>query len=298
MKKLAIVAKPQVMDRRSFLGGSDMAAVLGLSPYATPYQVWCEKTAEHAPEPDPQRAIYFRRGKMLEPYVIEMAREEHGLDVVARNRRYIDPELPFLSCEIDFEHEHGGALENADVKTVHMSKFKEWGEPGTDEIPQHYTVQFLFGQMVTARDSTLCMALFGMDRLEPYRVRRDAAVIGWMRQRAVSFWEMVQTRTAPEVTTLEDAKLRWARESGVRQIEASAEVIEIAHRLRLLRSSMAGDQAKCDLLELDLKKFIGDHEEVVNSQGERVATWKTQARKAYSVQAGESRVLRLTGGNL
>lgn len=37
-------------DRTKYLGGSDIGAILGLSPYKTPLDVWLEKTAKHSYE--------------------------------------------------------------------------------------------------------------------------------------------------------------------------------------------------------------------------------------------------------
>jgi len=283
------------VDRRFILGGSDIPAVLGISPYRTPYQLWQEKTSEFPIEEDPKKAAFFRRRKMMEPYVIELARVEHDLNVVAKNARYYDPHSPFMSCEIDFEHEWERTLENADVKTVHPAMAKEWGEPGTDEIPQYYTAQFLWGQMITGRDSTLCMAMIGIDKLVPYRVMRNGNVIGWMREQAEKFWDLVEKRTPPPVTTLEDAKLAWQRERQAKQIEATSEILAIANRLALLKKAISGKQAEADLLELDIKKFMGDAEEIVDSNGDRLLTWKTTKKKSYTVQASECRVMRLAG---
>lgn len=288
------IAEP-IVDRRQFIGGSDIAAILGISPWQTPYQLYCEKTSDRPLVIDPKRQAIFDRGKRLEPFIVEWARQDLDLQIVRKNARYIDPELPFLSCEVDFEHEYSGSIENADAKSVHPSKSNEWGLPGTDEIPDHYTAQFLFGQMVTGRDSTLCMAMFGMDKLEPYRVRRNEEVIGWMREQALRFWEKVEARTAPEVTTLEDAKIAWRREHPAKQVQASTEIDEIAERLKLMRTAINGDQARADLLELDLKKYMQDAEELVDSKGRKIASWKMQQRKSYTVAASECRVLRLAG---
>jgi predicted phage-related endonuclease len=283
------------IDRRQFLGGSDISAALGISPWQTPYQLYCEKTSETPLEIDPKRQAIFDRGKRLEPFIVEWARQDLDLHIVQKNARYTDPVLRFLSCEVDFEHEFSGSIENADAKSVHPSKSKEWGLPGTDEIPDHYTAQFLFGQMVTGRDSTLCMAMFGIDKLEPYRVRRNEEVIVWMRVQAEIFWERVQKRTPPEITTLEDAKIAWRREHPAKQVVATSEITEIAERLKLMRLALKGEEAKADLLELDLKKYIADAEELVDSQGCKIASWKVQQRKSYTVAASESRVLRLAG---
>jgi putative phage-type endonuclease len=290
-----VSAVAEAVDRRQFIGGSDISAILGISPWQTPYQLWVEKTSDKPIEEDPKKAAFFRRRKMMEPYVIDLAREEHGLNVVARNARYYDSELPFLSCEVDFEHEWDGWTENADVKTVHPAMAKHWGEPGTDEIPQYYTAQFLWGLMITARFSTLCMAMIGIDKLEPYRVKRNDAVITWMREQALRFWELVEKKTPPEITTLDDAKLAWRREQQAKQIVATPEILAIAERLALMKKAINGRQAEADLLELDLRKFMGSAEEIIDPQGDRVLTWKTQIKKSYTVQASESRVMRLAG---
>jgi putative phage-type endonuclease len=288
------IAEPSV-DRRQFIGGSDISAILGISPWQTPYQLWLEKTADKPIELDPKKEAFFRRRKMMEPYVIELAREEHDLHVVARNERYFDKYLPFMSCEVDFEHEYDGDIENADVKTVHPAMAKHWGEPGTDEIPQYYTAQFLWGQAITERDSTLCMAMIGLDKLEPYRVMRNDFVIAWMRTEALKFWDLVEKKTPPEITTLEDAKLAWRREQQAKQVVATSEILEMATRLSLMKKALVGRQAEADLLELSLKKFMGNAEEIIDPQGDRVLTWKTQAKKSYTVAASECRVMRLAG---
>lgn len=288
------IAEP-IVDRRHFIGGSDISAILGISPWQTPYQLWAEKTADKPIELEPKKAAFFRRRKMMEPYVIDLAREEHDLHVVARNERYFDKYLPFMSCEVDFEHEYDGDIENADVKTVHPAMAKHWGEPGTDEIPQYYTAQFLWGQAITERESTLCMAMIGLDKLEPYRVMRSDSVIKWMVEQAQRFWDLVEKKTPPEIATLEDAKMAWRREQQAKQIVATSEILAMAERLSLMKKGIVGRQAEADLLELDLKKFMGNAEEIIDPQGDRVLTWKTQVKKSYTVAASESRVMRLAG---
>lgn len=281
----------EVIDRRKFLGGSDMAAVLSVSPWKTPYMVWLEKTGQHVEEIDPVRQKYFRRGKLMEPVVIQMVREEHGLEIISTNQRYTDKLLPFLSCEIDFEWMDLNGPENADVKTANPRMARYWGEQGSDEIPVYYTVQFLFGQMIRERNRTLCAALIGSDDLRVYRTERDEPMITYIREKAEQFWELVETRTAPPMTSIEDVNLAWPKDSG-RVLVATDEIAEMIERHRLLRKSIGGDEAKAELLELDIFKFMGDSTELVDQQGKRLATRKLQERKAYTVQPASFRVFR------
>lgn len=287
----ALKASIDAIDRRGFIGGSDMAAILGLSPWKTPYQLWLEKTGQHIEEPNPQREKFYRRGKLMEPVVIQMAKEEYGLEIIAHNQRYTDPELPFLACEIDFEWMDLTGPQNADVKTVNPRVASHWGEQGTDEIPVYYTVQFLFGQMIRQRERTLCTALIGADDLRIYRVERDEEMIGYIRRKAIEFWEMVETREAPPITTLEDVNLAWPKDSG-KVIQATDEIAEMIDRHKLLGRSIAGDEAKRELLELDIFRFMEGHTEIVDGDGKRLATRKLQERKGYTVQPTSFRVFR------
>lgn len=284
-------ASLEAHDRAKYIGGSDMAAIIGCSPWKTPYQLWLEKTGQYIEPIDPERDKLFRRGKLLEPVVLEMARQEYGLEILATNKRYYDSELPFLSCEVDFEWMDVDGPQNADVKTIHPRVAYQWGEQGTDEIPVYYTVQFLFGQMITERERTLCTALIGADDLRVYRTERDQEAIDYLRGKAIDFWEMVVTGNPPPITSIEDVTLAWPRDSG-KAIQATPEIIDMIARHKLLKKSLAGDEAKCDLLELEIFRFMADRTEIVDGDGRRLATRKVQERAAYTVQPATFRVFR------
>ncbi len=126
-----------MQDRRGVLGGSDIASILGVSPFRSAYEVWEEKTAEEFVPPfvEPEREKLYRRGKRLEPWVMEMLEEEQGIKIWRRNQRYIDPEYPFMTCEIDFEYWDDEGLNNGDIKTVSPFAAGDWGSEDTDEFP-------------------------------------------------------------------------------------------------------------------------------------------------------------------
>jgi predicted phage-related endonuclease len=91
------------MDRQKYIGGSDVAAILGISPWKTPLDVYLDKSQPRVETVDPARQRLFTRGQRMEPYVIDLLAEEEGICIVARGNRYIDPELPFVAAEIDAE---------------------------------------------------------------------------------------------------------------------------------------------------------------------------------------------------
>lgn len=169
-------------DRTKFIGGSDIGAILGISPWKTAVDLWLDKI--QPPKENGGNAAAKRRGSRLEPYIADMIESEHGMPIARRNERYIDPEVSFFACEIDAENTAG---ENVEIKTVHPFKAKEWGAEDTDALPIHYVAQTQWGLGITGRDKCHVFALIG-DDLRRYLVERDDETITAMRERAAAFW--------------------------------------------------------------------------------------------------------------
>lgn len=247
-------------DRRAFLGGSDAAAVMGMSPWKTPLDLWREKMGDAVDEPDPQRQRVLNRGKRLEPVALDMLIEEEGVNVIRRStperpNRYSDAEFPYMRAEIDFEwaDEHG-VVHNGEIKTVHprVASLK-FGEEGTDEIPLEYYIQALHGQMVTGRSLTLFGVLVGADTLLRYYVKRDDEMIAELRRRLVRFWEYhVAQQVPPDPVNLEDC-LHLMQRIRPQRVEVPPEILQAVDMLK--RARLEGRMAK--EAEDDAKLIIG-----------------------------------------
>lgn len=264
-------------DRSQFIGGSDSAAILGISPWRTPYQVWEEKVGLTQEAPDPEREQRLERGKMLEPYVIEMLRRQRGIVAVATNRRYFDSGLPFLSSEIDAETADGTNLE---IKTVSPFAAAEWGEEGSDEIPLHYQAQAMHNLMVTGRVLCIFGVLIGADDLRTYQLRRDDEIIRAMREKEAEFWGNVQRRQPPELVNLADVERVFRVDRGT-AVEATPEIFLCSHRLQQYWAEIARIEKMADAEELAIKKYMA--ESATLTFGDRtLATWKTQRPRRFS----------------
>lgn len=175
-----------LVQRQKYIGGSDVAAILGVSPYKNVVDLWLDKITPPREDNNNRRAK--ARGTRMEPYIVDMIREEHGITATNRGERYVDKALPFLASEIDFEYiEADGSTQNGEIKTVHPFKKKEWGEELTDSLPLHYVAQVQHGLGVTGRQVCRVFALIG-DELKPYVVERDDELIEAMRAQCSAFW--------------------------------------------------------------------------------------------------------------
>lgn len=269
-----------MIDRAGFIGSSDAAAILGISPWKTPLQLYLEKVGE-APAEVEANAKAKTRGKRLEPYIIDMLRDELAIEPMNRNVVYVDRELPFLRAEVDFEYtlpqQHD--LRRGEIKTVHPFKVKEWGDADTDEIPVHYTAQAMHGMMVDGRDETLFAVLIG-DDLRIYRVQRDEQIIVALRQKEVDFWNNhVLARVPPAPTTVGDVLSLFSADLGT-IAEADDATLAAIERLKELKPIVKEIEA----LEDRIKLFMGPAA-TLTRDGKVLATWKTQTTRRFDQKA-------------
>ena len=316
MKQVAVFSDETGENRRGFLGGSDAAAVLGVSDWTTPVGLWLEKTGrEPARRPDPARQRVLDRGKKLEPFIVDMVVDKleeqgHDVEVVATNQRYTDPQFEFLRAEIDVELLVDGVLVNGDAKSASGFLRKKWGDEGTDEIPIGYAAQFQHGMMVTGRGRTLCAALVGLDDVLIYWIPRDVETIEGMRAMEVEFWRgHVQADVPPDPRRFSDMRDMHPRENG-RTIEATGPIDVAVSELRRLRGFKRQLEQREGELMFEIAQHMGPHSRLTRN-GELIATWTTEQRSQFLLadfkrkhkgmaelftQREDSRVLRLPRG--
>lgn len=282
------------MNRMGFVGGSDVAAILGVSPWKTPHELWLQKTGRAAREEvTPQQQKRFDRGHRLEPVVLGMLVDrlrDEGLDVevVATNEHYTDAEHAFMKCEIDFELVISGDIEiagemvhlagehiNGDCKTVHPFASKKWGEESTDEVPIEYAAQFMHGLGITGRDRCIVATLIGMDDLLIYWVQRDQETIDGIRKRVAQYWaECVLADVPPDPIDFDDARAIYAKAAGTR-IEATSEIRDAVFTLVEVKQKLASLKTSEEELSFRIADFMRPHS-ILTFGGNEIATWKNQ----------------------
>jgi len=289
-------------DRSTFLGGSDVAAVMGLSPWATPLELWLDKTKQRAPRPiSREQQRIFDRGHKLEPFIREMAitkLQDMGLDVqhVETNRRYTDEAMPFLRAEIDFELVLTGELTigekvhflerehiNCDAKSVTGFARKKWGEMDSEDVPIEYATQFMHGLGLTGRNYCLVAALRSFDDVDIFWTLRDDQVIQAMREKCALFWHCVETRTAPDPITFSDIKLMFPLDNG-QAIEATDGIAEKVAQLREIKKRIKDLEEHESVLTFDIGEYISPNA-LLTYNGAQIATWKAQMQNRLDSKA-------------
>lgn len=289
-------AEIQAIDRSKFLGGSDAAAVIGLSPWSTPVELWMQKTGRTPrEEPTAAKQRMYDRGHKLEPFIREMViqrLQDMGLEVelIAVNERYADKVHPFLACEIDFELRVTGEIEiggklyqldrehmNADAKSVSGFARKKWGvEENTEDVPIEYAAQFMHGLGITGRDKCLVAALRSFDDVDIYWTLRDDDTINAMRARCVQFWnDHVLADVPPDPMEFSDIKALFPLDNG-KAVDATEEIAQKVADLKRVKATIKDLEEQEKLLTFDVGNFISPHT-TLKYLDKEIATWKAQS---------------------
>lgn len=203
----------QVALRRTGICATDVAAILGLSPWRSPLDVFLEKTNRAAPveeNEDMQRGTFLEDGARLW-YAHRTGAKvaQPGTVVHPRDSLIIaTPDgVPLLP---------GGDVRGLEIKMP--SSAHGWGEPGTDAVPDYYVPQVAW-QLAAMPEWTDTVDVFAVLEGKPrlYYVRRDVELEGLLVDEAHRFWrDHVVTGKPPEVEPRDLASVSRAfrRSSG------------------------------------------------------------------------------------
>lgn len=257
--------------RRHYVGGGNIAAVLGISPFQTPLQAW-HGIMGTLPNIDDDLDRFFRRRKAVEPFAAEVL-AQRGFKVIKQNIRHKDHEFPFFKAEIDAEIDE---CRNVEFKSVHPMAAKGWGEDGSDQFPDYVNAQIQFGLGVNKAKSAFAMAVIGFDEERLYPVERDEDLIAGIRHHAQQWWEKyVVTDSPPPVTTVDDVLLFTTPVEGAvcnaEDLGIEAEVKELIEAKQALRDQ----EQQYEALHAKVKIYMNEAT-ILQLDGKPVATWKPQ----------------------
>lgn len=265
-------------ERRLGIGGSDAAAVCGLSPWRSRVQVYLDKLGLVEDTEETER---MRWGNLLEDVIAREYAEREGVKVQRRRQSIAHPEHHWMRANIDRaivgQASGVGILE---CKNVDRFAAKEFGEAGTDAVPEYYLLQVVHYMAVTGYGWGRLAALIGGNELRVYEIPRDDELIGNLIEVERRFWEdHVLARLAPEPTSAEDVSLLYPQDNG-RPMLATAEAIAACKKLVYVKDLIKRLSETQDACELTIKRTIGPNANMlVGDDGKTLLSWKSQSRK-------------------
>jgi len=282
--------------RRLGIGASDVAGILGLSAWTTPFELHHRKRGLLPEEDETERMAW---GKVLEDVIADEYGRRNDVRVIGRQLCVEHPAERWARATLDgviVEALHPvEAIEGLDaleygpiVRTpeelrdllvgrnplaIFEAKVVGQRRPW-DEVPDAYYCQAQWQMFVTGLDRAVIVALHGGQRLEAYEVARDDGVLTDLVAACRDFYEDLLAERPPPVDSHEATRRALAAlypESTEEEVELDGDLVrELRHR-----KAAAKDAAdRLALVEAKVKAALGDAA-VGTVEGRPAVTWRT-----------------------
>jgi len=289
--------------RRLGITASEIAVVLGLSPFDSPFGLYHRKRGDLAGAED---NMFLRVGRHLESLVCELFSELYPEFALVGDGRqlYRHPDRPWQMATPDSlifdagRYECScGATEDAAVvcscipDDVPLATFEaktsatydDWGDEGTDEIPVHYRCQKLWQIDAMGVEAGYLACLFLPSRkLRVYEIHLDDDArddLKLMREEAALFMDRLRAGREP------DADWRPATGEALKRLHPSLQDTDVtiprtlAGQYRAACAAVKKAEQRKNLAENRIRARLGDGRRVFAPDGQAVAT-----RQVYDVK--------------
>lgn len=185
--------------RRRTVGGSEIAALFGLSQWTTAYTLWHEKAGKTAPtDLDSNQKVTW--GKLIEPLVAQQLAESLNWKLERSRTYYEHDQVRGMGCTLDFDvldNQWGPGIVETKVVFDYADYKREWSD---DRAPPAYELQVQHQMMCTGREwSAIAVWIAQTATLAPALIRRPVPKVAReIEQRVAAFWQSIDAGTAPD----------------------------------------------------------------------------------------------------
>lgn len=271
--------------RRAGLGGSDMGAILGLSKYRTPVDVWLEKTGR---APGQEETLQMRFGTYAEEFVAQEYCAKTNQAVQRFTKMLHHPTAPVLG-NVDRLVVPAGAKvasHKGEVRTDKLLECKtasafaaynadEWGAEGTDAVPMSYLIQCATYMALTGCSYADLAVLFGNQEVRIYNLKRDTELETEVIARATEWWNRYVVADIPPAPICDaDVRALFPNSTAGKSVEAVEETLTMIEALRKAKAEIMQLEETADTAALAIKALLGDAE-ALTLNGKPLVTWKS-----------------------
>jgi putative phage-type endonuclease len=235
--------------RQAGIGSSDAPVIAGVAPWGDIRTLFAEKMGWAAPVIETRLMSW---GLRLEQVIAEAYAEETGRRVRRVRRLLQHRQHPWMLASLD--RVAVGERRLVEIKTSRFAN-EHWGEPGSDEVPDHVRVQVEHQMAVTDYPLADVVVLFAGSDLRVYTVERDAELQVDLVNLEARFWRAVEVHSLPA---------DWA-ELGERpvplragEIEADEELTAYALRYRAAAADLKAMEEEADEAKRLIRERLAD----------------------------------------
>lgn len=243
------------------VGGSDVAAIFGVSPWTTPLELWLIKKGRIKP-PEKSNANQMQMGHLLEPIAAYWYEQKSGNAVTEDTNLYQHADHPYALANFDrrFTRASDGEPGILECKSCTYHKAGDWAE---DAIPLYYELQLRFYLAVADVDIGAFSAVWGNNPdndLAMPEIVRDRAKEDMIFERLEEWIWSLENDKPP---TMQDVKPKLALESLARiygssqknlpTVEFSGKYEKSLRKIAMLQGELTTRNAEIKKLEKEIE---------------------------------------------
>jgi putative phage-type endonuclease len=279
-------------QRKNGIGGSEVAAVLNISPYKTAYQVWKDKVSD---EIEDEENDYTRLGNFIEDFIASEYARQTGRKTLRDNKIRVHKEYSCLIVNLDrviVDNQDGSGPGILECKSTVNFVFKSWKDDETAQqsIPLTYYSQIQHELSVTGyKWAVLAVYILDLRKTVFIPIHRDDEYIEKQNRFLVIWWNAyVLQNEAPPMTA---AELNFVTPDPDSFIEADERISLAFNELLKKENELKAVKKEVEYLQNQIKEFMGEKERLTiktpvdGKMMDKVrVTWKQTIRKSYTVK--------------
>lgn len=259
--------------RQQGIGSSEVASILGLNPWETPYQLWRRKKGLTPPK---EETFAMRAGHYLEDAVSLFWHDETGREIIKRSATdwlIQNTEKPYMQVSPDRTYWLDGERRSNTNKGILECKTTQM-KVDEDDLPRHWFCQVQY-QLGVAELTHGSLAWLSSGREFGYK---DIALVpdffAWIEYEVSKFWtDYIVGDKEPGLQDVSDVLLKYYRHTDGKVLAVGDDIFTACGDLKALRRQIAALDEQKEDLEAKIKLAFGDAE-AISYGGQTLATWK------------------------
>ncbi|WP_432001542.1 YqaJ viral recombinase family protein [Streptomyces sioyaensis] len=260
--------------RRAGIGGSDVAAILGLDRYRGPRHVY---EAKHG-RADDVTSEAAEIGTEIEDFIAQLFSKRSGIPIAMPPGTLVHAERSWMLANVDryalWDESTGAVAGPVECKNRSEYQLGDW----EDGVPDSPAIQCHWYMAVGGWDVGYVVALVGGNKLRWHRIERDEEMIGWLVDTCGRWYQRHIVEGLPpaadglEATTDLLAKLWSVKSEAIAEIDlATAKALRARRADLRAKSKVIADELRT--VENEMRRLTGENE-IAKADGKPAWSWK------------------------
>lgn len=239
-----------LLERKVYLGGSEVAPIMGLSPWSTPLDVYREKMNPAVIYEEESEDL--KRGARVEKYILQEYSEVNNCSLETNLPPVIDLKYPFMRGNVDAKVVGENVIVEAKSTKCPIAKWEEG-------IPEYYRTQVAYYAMLTNAERVDVPVLFSNWQYACFTYWRDLEYEARIRQAVIDFWNNhIVAGIPPAPSNPAELQEVYPKLETAKTIKADSDIrgkINIWQEAAIKRRELEKQEEK---LKIEIQNFMGD----------------------------------------